>query len=306
MYPNGSESNFKNHLIAIVIAIVSCIAVLGVMNFLGLTAKQQHAQEEALQIGDGLTVHFIDVGQGDSILLTCGGKAMLIDGGGERAGDTVVRYLQKQNVQRLDVLVSTHPHRDHVGGLAAVVRNYPIGTVYSPVTESDNPYFQAFENACADAKLKLTVPKADKSFSLGEAKVTVLGPRGDAAAQENSNNISIVLRVDYNDRSFLFLGDAEYDEETAILDAKCIVDVDVIKAGHHGSEDSTGSRLLTEATPEFCVISCGKGNDYGHPHDNLLSRLRDADVTVYRTDEQGSVVCITDGKAIRFVTEKDA
>ena len=120
------------------------------------------------------------------------------------------------------------------------------------------------------------------------------------------NNISIVLRVDYGDKSFLLTGDAEYDEETSILDAKCIVDVDVLKAGHHGSEDSTGSRLLHEATPDYCVISCGKDNDYGHPHDNTLSRLRDADVTVYRTDESGTVIFITDGKDLRITTEKNA
>ena len=305
MYPNGSESSFKNHLIAIVIAIVSCIAVLGAMNFFGLTAKQQHKQDETLQIGDGLTVHFIDVGQGDSILLTCGGKSMLIDGGGDHAGGTVVDYLKQQDVQRLDYLIATHPHRDHIGGLHDVVRNYPIGTVYTPVTESDNAYFQMFRDACDDANLKLTVPKADKRFSLGDAKVTVLGPRGKVTETENLNNISLVLRVDYKDRSFLFTGDAEYDEETDILDAKCVVDVDVLKAGHHGSDYSTGSRLLYEASPEYCVISCGKGNEYGHPDEDLLSRLRDADVTVYRTDEQGTVICITDGKELRFVTEKD-
>ena len=304
MYPNQNGSSFKNHMIAVALAIVMCIAVLGAMNFFGVTAKQQHAQDEALQVGDGLTVHFIDVGQGDSILLTCGGKAMLIDGGSERAGNTVVRYLQKQDVSRLDYLVSTHPHRDHAGGLAAVVRNFPIGTVFSPVTESDSPYFQELKAACDDAKLNITVPKADKRFSLGDAKVTVLGPRGKIEGTENVNNISLVLRVDYKDKSFLFTGDAEYEEETAILDAKCIVDVDVLKAGHHGSDYSTGSRLLHEASPDYCVISCGEGNDYGHPDEDLLSRLRDADVTVYRTDEQGTIICITDGKELRIVTEK--
>ena len=305
MYPNQSGSNFKNHLIAIAIAIVSCIAVLGAMNLFGVTAKQQQQQNESLQIGDGLTVHFIDVGQGDCMLLTCDGKTMLVDGGGENAGSDVVQYLHKQRVKALDIVVATHPHRDHVGGLTAVVQNFPVKALYTPVTESDNPYFQSLAAACKTAKVQMTVPKADSSFKLGSATVTVLGPRGNYAGLENVNNMSLVLRVDYGDKRFLLTGDAEYDEETQILDAKCIVDVDVLKAGHHGSEDSTGSRLLHEATPDYCVISCGAGNDYGHPHDDLLSRLRDADVTVYRTDEQGTIICVTDGKSLRFVTEKD-
>ena len=305
MYPNNSGSNFKNHLIAIAIAIVSCIAVLGAMNLFGVTAKQQQQQNESLQIGDGLTVHFIDVGQGDCMLLTCDDKTMLVDGGGENAGSDVVQYLHRQGVKALDIVVATHPHRDHVGGLTAVVQNFPVKTLYAPVTESDNTYFQSLTAACKKAKVQITVPKADSSFKLGSATVTVLGPRGNYTGLENVNNMSLVLRVDYGEKSFLLTGDAEYDEETQILDAKCIVDVDVLKAGHHGSEDSTGSRLLHEATPVYCVISCGVNNDYGHPHDDLLSRLRDADVTVYRTDQQGTVVCVTDGETLRFVTEKD-
>ena len=306
MYPNQSENSFKNHLIAIALAIVSCIAVLGAMNLLGLTAEQQHAQNETLEVGDGLTVHFIDVGQGDCILLTCDGKTMLIDGGSSDQGDRVVRYLKRAGVQRLDIVVSTHPHRDHVGGLDTVVQNFPIGKLYTPVTESDNAFFQDLVAACRTANVKLTVPKADSTFSLGGATVTVLGPRGKYQEQENVNNMSIVLRVEYGEKAFLFTGDAEYDEETAILDAKCIVDVDVIKAGHHGSEDSTGSRLLLEATPAYCVISVGTGNEYGHPDEALLSRLEDADVEVLRTDEQGTIVCVTDGTDLRFITEKAA
>lgn len=305
MNPNQYQSSFKNHLYAILIALVSCIAVLGAMHLFGVAGPQQ-SQNGSLRVGDGLTVHFIDVGQGDSILLTCDGKTMLIDGGGSDKGETVVRYLKSQRINYLDVLVATHPHLDHIGGLDTVVQSFPVKTLYTPVTESDSDFFRDLAAACETAGVKLTVPKADKSFSLGSAKVTVLGPRGDYAAQENVNNMSIVLRVDYGEKSFLFTGDAEYDEETAILDAGCMVDVDVLKAGHHGSEDSTGSRLLHEATPDFCVISCGEGNSYGHPHDNLLSRLRDAGVEVYRTDQQGTVVCVTDGKTLRFVTEKNA
>ena len=306
MNPNKSESSFRSHLIAIVIAIVSCIAVLGAMNLFGVTAEQRRQQSETLSIGDGLTVHFIDVGQGDCTLLTCDGKTMLIDGGDTDQGDKIVRYLKANGVKQLDVLVATHPHRDHVGGLDTVVQNFPVKTLYTPVAESDNPYFQDLAAACKAANVKLTVPKADFKFSLGKAKVVVLAPRSDYETLENVNNMSIVLRVDYGEKSFLFTGDAEYDEETAMLDAKCIVDVDVLKAGHHGSEDSTGSRLLYEATPDYCVISCGEGNDYGHPHTATMTRLRDADVTVYRTDESGTVVCITDGTSIRFLTEKSA
>lgn len=297
MNENQNQSNRRGHLAAIVMALI--IGLLGTMwNLNNQKLRDSDTVIPSPAVGTGLTVHFIDVGQGDSILLTCGMQAMLVDGGDEKSGGTVVDYLRSQGVTSLDYMVSTHPHRDHCGGLAEVVRNVPTKTFYSPVTESENEYFTNFADAVSALHKSITVPAADDTFSLGDATVTVLGPRGDYASADNVNNMSIVLRVDYGATAFLLTGDMEHAEETSLLDAGCDVDCTVLKAGHHGSEDSTGYRLLYAASPELCVISCGTGNDYGHPHDKTLSRLADAGVQVLRTDLNGTVICVSDGSTV--------
>ena len=287
-----------SHLVTIVLALV--LALLA--TFFGRSRLGGGTERETTPVsGDGLTVHYIDVGQGDSTLITCGGETMLIDAGIPSAGETVTDYLSSQGVTAIDYLVCTHAHADHCGGLDDVVVNFPVKTIYSSVTESSNKTFTYFADAAATAGLTIQVPEPDSTFSLGEATVTVLGPRADYS---DVNDQSLVLRVDYGETSFLFTGDAEYDSETDILDAGCDVRCDVLKAGHHGSSTSTGYRLLYEAEPQYCVISCGADNDYGHPHEETLSRLRDADVTVYRTDQNGTVVCFSDGQTLTFTTEK--
>ena len=303
MYENQNQSNRRGHIAAIIMALI--IGILGTMwNLNNQKLRDSETVIPSPAVGTGLTVHFIDVGQGDSILLTCGKQTMLVDAGSETAGDDVVDYLRAQGVTKIDYLVSTHPHRDHCGGLAEVVQNYPVKAALSPVTESENEYFSAFTAAAAKAKLNITVPAADDTFTIGDATVTVLGPRGDYESLDNVNNMSLVLRVEYGATAFLLTGDMEYDEETALLEAGCDVTCNVLKAGHHGSEDSTGYRLLDAARPETCVISCGAGNDYGHPHDRLLSRLEDAGVRVLRTDENGTVICVSDGSTVTIGYER--
>lgn len=291
-----SRKSGGNHLVTIILALV--IALMA--TYFG--GNRTDDRPTTPVSGDGLSVHYIDVGQGDSTLLICDGETMLIDAGIPSAGKTVTQYLSAQGVTAIDYLVCTHAHADHCGGLDDVVVNFPVKTIYSSVAESENASFTYFAEAAETAGVEIEVPELDSSFPLGEATVTVLGPRADYS---DVNNQSLVLRVDYGETSFLFTGDAEYESETAILDAGCDVRCDVLKAGHHGSKTSTGYRLLYEAEPQYCVISCGANNDYGHPHDDTLSRLRDADVTVYRTDENGTVVCFSDGKSLTFATEKE-
>ena len=305
MEQNRTESNRRGHIAAIIMALI-----IGMLGTLWSLNNQKLKDSEAVipspGIGTGLTVHFIDVGQGDSILLTCGKQSMLVDAGSEQAGQTVVDYLRRQSVTVLDYLVSTHPHRDHCGGLAAVVQNFTVRTAYSPVTESDSEYFAAFAKAAKTAKLNITVPAAGDTFPLGAAKVTVLGPVGDYESLDNVNDMSLVLRVDYGETSFLLTGDMEYGEETALLNAGADVDCTVLKAAHHGSGYSTGYRLLYAATPEIAVISCGAGNEYGHPHEETLSRLADAGAEVYRTDLNGTIICVSDGNTVSMGYERPA
>ena len=198
----------------------------------------------------------------------------------------------------------SRPPASRVASLAmkAVIAAFPVRTLYSSVTSSSNGAFQRVMRAAETANLAITVPNVGDTFSLGSATVTVLGPQKHYS---DVNNQSLILRVDYGSNAFLFTGDAEYESETDVLDAGEDVRCDVIKAGHHGSRTSTGYRLLYEAQPKYAVISCGADNEYGHPHDDTLSRLRDADVIVYRTDLNGTIVCRSDGVNLTFTTEKE-
>ncbi len=252
--------------------------------------------------GSGLTVTYLDVGQGDCTLLQCDGQTMLIDAGIGEQANHITTYLKQQGVKSIDYLVCTHAHADHCGGMKAVIAAFPVHTLYSSVTSSSNGAFQRVMRAAETANLAITVPSVGDTFALGSATVTVLGPQKHYS---DVNDQSLILRVDYGSNAFLFTGDAEYQSETDVLDAGENVRCDVIKAGHHGSRTSTGYRLLYEAQPKYAVISCGAGNEYGHPHDDTLSRLRDADVTVYRTDLNGTVVCRSDGTNLTFTTEKE-
>lgn len=249
-----------------------------------------------------LTVHYIDVGQADCTLLECGGQTMLIDGGNVDDSSLVVSYLKSQGIEHLDYMVCTHAHEDHVGGLSGPLNTCTVGQVLAPVTEYESSAFTNFVKYTHAQELDVTVPEADNSFLLGEARVIVLGPR---KTYEEPNDTSIVLRVDHGEISFLFTGDMEAMAEADLLAAGCDLDVDVLKVGHHGSSTSTSYVFLREVMPEYGVISCGIDNTYGHPHTEVISRLYDAGVTVYRTDEQGTVVAVSNGAEIRFATEKD-
>lgn len=249
-----------------------------------------------------LEVHYIDVGQADSALLLCGGESMLIDGGNVADSDLVVAYLADQGVEELDYVVCTHAHEDHVGGLAGALSQYPAGEVLSPVTEYDSQAFGNFLKYTQEQGLSLTVPEPGDTWTVGTAAVTVLGPVQD---YDDTNNTSIVLRVDFGETSFLFTGDMERTAEEDLLESGAWLEADVLKVGHHGSDTSTSYPFLREVDPDYTVISVGENNDYGHPSEDTLSRLRDDDVTVYRTDLQGDVVCTSDGTSLTFTVERN-
>jgi competence protein ComEC len=257
------------------------------------------APAETLPIsGNGLTIHFIDVGQADCALLECDGEYAIIDAGYPERADKVVEYMTGLGVEALDLLVATHPHGDHIGGLPTVLDAYPVETVWSSELPFSNDYTRSFQNAVALQRVPLTVPEIGDVFELGDATITVIGPvRMD---YEDVNNISLVLMVQYGDIRFLFTGDMERDAEEELLDSGADVKADVLKVGHHGSYTSTSYRFLYEVEPTYAVICVGGNNEYGHPHDEPMSRLQDADVTIYRTDKMYDIVAVTDGKDIQF------
>ena len=253
--------------------------------------------------GTTLAVHFCDVGQADSALLVCGDDAMLIDGGNVADSSLVVSYLDQQGIDQLDYVVCTHAHEDHVGGLSGPLNTCTVSHVLSPVTQYDSKAFENFVKYTEAQGLEPEIPDPGDTFDLGEAQVTILGP---VAEYSETNNTSIVLRVDYGETSFLFTGDMETKAEKDLLDQGADLSATVLKVGHHGSDTSSSYSFLREVMPEYAVISVGLDNDYGHPSDDVLSRLRDAGATVYRTDQQGTIVAVSDGTTVTFTTEKDA
>ena len=248
-------------------------------------------------------IHFIDVGQADAALVICAGKTMLIDGGNVEDSDRIYAYLKKQSVAHLDYVVCTHAHEDHVGGLSGALTAATAGKVLAPVTDYDTKAFRNFVSKAADRGCAVSVPQAGESFSLGDARVTVLGP---VKEYDDTNNTSIVLRIVYGNTSFLFTGDMESDAERDLIDSGAVLQSTLLKVGHHGSETSTSYRFLREVAPTYGVISVGTDNSYGHPHDVVMSRLRDADVTLYRTDLQGDIICRSNGTTLSFTTQKNS
>ena len=245
-------------------------------------------------------MHFIDVGQALSVLVECDGQFMLYDGGNVDDGSLVVSYLQKQGVEQLQYVFCSHAHEDHVGGLAAVMAKFPAGHAYSPVTESSTKCFNDFVKYTQQQGLQLEVPSVGTVWPLGSATVTLLGP---VTGYSETNNTSLVLRIDYGSTSFLLTGDMEKTAETDLVNSGANLKADVLQVGHHGSSTSTGYLFLNAVLPEMGVISCGTGNKYGHPHEETLSILRDAKVDVYRTDLQGTITIGSDGQNFTVGTE---
>jgi len=245
-------------------------------------------------------MHFIDVGQALSVLVECDGQYMLYDGGNVDDGSLVVSYLQSQGVEQLEYVFCSHAHEDHVGGLAAALAYFPAYHVYSPVTEASTKCFKDFVKYTQQQGLQVEVPAVGTTWPLGGATVTMVGP---VAQYSDTNDTSIVLRIEYGSTSFLLTGDMEKTAETDLVNSGVNLRADVLQVGHHGSSTSTGYLFLNAVLPEMGVISCGTGNKYGHPHEETLSILRDAKVDVYRTDLQGTITIGSDGQNYTVGTE---
>lgn len=245
----------------------------------------------------GFYIMFIDVGQADASLIMCDGHYMLIDGGNVDDSNRIYSVLKSRGVEHLDYVIGTHAHEDHVGGITAAFSACTVGQAFSPVTVADNVPFNNFKRIAQNQGVELQKPVLDKVYMLGSSRFTVFAPREN---YEDANNSSIVIRLEYGDNVFLFTGDAERASEEAMINAGCSLSADLLKVGHHGSNSSTSYLFLRAVMPTYAIISCGAGNDYGHPHKEVLSRLENADVKTLRTDKLGDIICYSDGQNLRF------
>ena len=248
-------------------------------------------------VGD-LKVHYINVGQGDSILIQQNNKNMLIDAGPNSAETTVVNYLKSKGIKKLDYVIGTHPHEDHIGGLDKVIDHFEIGKIIIPKVPHNTKTFKDVVTSMEKKKMKITEPKVGDRYELGNARWQILAPIN--ASYDNINNYSIVTKLQFGDNSFIFSGDAESLSEGEILQKQLDIFGDVLKVGHHGSNTSTSDNFLAKVNPKYAVISCEKGNSYGHPHISTMNKLKNKGIKVYRTDENGTIVAISNGKEIKF------
>lgn len=246
---------------------------------------------------DQMDVHFIDVGQGDATLVTCGGHAMLIDAGDDTKGTAIQNYLQKQKVTKLDYLILTHPDADHIGGAPVIITKFDISNVFVSNFEKDNQTYRKLMQSLDDKRIKPLTPEVNSAYTLGSARITILAPGRE---YDNPNDASIALLLKNGSRSFLFTGDAGEEAEKDILKTDIDISADVYKVGHHGSRYSTSKDFFKAVAPSYAVISCAEGNSYGHPHAETMNTLRTNGVLVYRTDEAGTIVASTDGRTISF------
>lgn len=245
-----------------------------------------------------LAVHFIDVGQGDSILAESDGHYMLIDAGENDQGDTVVTYLHSQGIDMLDYVIGTHPHSDHIGGLDDVINNFKIGRVILPDAEHTTKTFEDVLDALQTQGQKITIPAVGDTYQLGGASFEIIAPNKDYG--DDLNNWSVGIKLTYGQNSFVMCGDAEAEAEADICGNGIDISADVLKLGHHGSSTSSSEEFLDRVRPEYAVISCGLGNSYGHPHRETMELMEIRGIAVFRTDEQGTVVAVSDGTEITW------
>jgi beta-lactamase superfamily II metal-dependent hydrolase len=245
---------------------------------------------------DGFEIHFLNVGEGLSVLVRSDGHSLLYDGGGSQTSSFVVSYLQRQGISELDYIIASHYDADHLSGLIGALHVFHTDTLLGPDYTHDSKTYTSFLQAAADAGLSVTHPSVGTTYTLGSAEFTVLAP-GETASESNNN--SIVIRISNGSNRFLLTGDAQTESESSMCSLGLPLKSDVICVGHHGSSNSTSNRLLDAVQPDYAIISVGT-NDYGHPHQETLDRLNAHSVTVLRTDQLGTIIARSDGQEITW------
>ena len=283
----------KHHLVRIAL----CACIVACLIAAGCSVPSGQQPEIGSGVSGDLAVHFIDVGQGDAILLLFRDKTMLIDAGERGMGERVVAYLDDRNVTRLDVVVATHAHSDHIGGLAAVISAYPVGRFVDAAQPHPTATYENLLALVEERGIPYTAAERGQTVALDpDLEILVLNPGAQPLGDINEN--SVVLKVTYGDISYLFTGDAGTPAEESMAAAGLDLNADVLKVGHHASRYASSAEFLSAVSPAISVIPVGTGNDYGHPHAEALERLKATGSRIYRTDLEGTVVVATDGTAL--------
>ena len=264
------------------------------------TPTETPTPEPTKEVGE-MKVHFLDVGQGLSILVQSDGQTMIYDGGDKSTSSFVVSYLQKQNVTTIDYLISSHYDSDHMAGLIGCLNAFDVKNVISSDYEHDSKLYQSFIQTVADKGLPMQHPAVGTEFSFGSGSFQILAPA--TIDPNDSNKNSVAIKLTNGDNSFIFTGDAESTSEKAMCESGIDLSCDVLVPGHHGSATATSWNFLQATVPEYAVISCGKDNQYGHPDKDVMDKLESMDIQVYRTDKQGTIVAVSDGTTITWDQE---
>lgn len=283
-------------LLAIVVVFTSCSVKIEQPKSVTEEKKDSARVSQVSQ----LEVSIIDVGQGDSVLIkTPGEKYVLVDAASRNGKDKLFNYLKSKNINKFDAVVGTHPHEDHIGNLDDVINEYKVDKVYLPKATSTTKTFENLMDAIKRKSLKITTAKAGVDFEIDGVKFSFLAPNSES--YDETNDYSGVIRVSYGSTSFLLMGDAEKKSEGEILSKGYDIKADVIKLGHHGSYSSSGANFIKKVNPKYAVVSCGKGNDYGHPHRETLELMKKLSIDVYRTDLMGTISFVSNGKEVNLV-----
>lgn len=242
----------------------------------------------------------IDVGQADATIVQCHGEVLVIDGGNREDSDIMYTIMKRNNIKKVKAMIATHSHEDHVGGLSGVFETSLVGTVYVPTTNDNSKVFTTFKQKASSNGAVMVIPETNDEFMIGEAKVTFLSLKKDYG--DNINNSSLCVRIDYGATSFLWMADAEKEVENDLLDSN--IKANVLKVGHHGSNTSSTMEFLQRVQPDLSIISVGKNNSYGLPHQEVLQRYKELGLKVFRTDELGDIRMVSDGSVIDVFSYK--
>lgn len=289
------KNNRLNRLLNKII-IILIISIVGIYSKNYIEDSYSY-KEEIKEVNDNssLEIYYLNVGQADSILINNNEQTILIDAGNNSDGENIAEFIKKLNIKDIDILVGTHPHEDHIGGLDNIINNFDIGKIYMPDVITTTKTFENVIDSIDNKNYEITIPKIDEEFYLENMKFKILYTGTD---ETDLNNTSIVIKMTYGTTTYLFTGDATDKTEKKIIDKD--IKVDVLKVGHHGSSYSTTDDFLNIVNPQYAIISVGKDNKYNHPADSTIKKLNKNNITTYRTDKDGTIKITSDGKNINI------